>query len=95
MKIIIKGNKSVTGLLEKYKNEELQGLEDSAWVEACGEFDEQILSDLISQGLSGEELLGEFKRIRQEVRPAVEAMVEDARLAAEGKIKSYSYDDIF
>ncbi len=92
---MVKGNKSLMGLLEKYKNEELQGLEDGAWAKGSGEFDEQLLSDLISQGLSGEDLLEEFKRIRREVRPAIEAMLEDAKLAAEGKIESYSYDDIF
>ena len=63
--------------------------------ETSGEFDEEILEDLISQGLSGQELLQEFKRKRHKVKPAVEAMLEDAKLAAEGKTKSYSYDDIF
>lgn len=63
--------------------------------EVSGEFDEEILADLISQGLSGEELLEEFKKTRHKVKPAVEGMLEDAKLAAEGKIESYSYDDIF
>lgn len=60
-----------------------------------GEFDDEILEDLISQGLSGEELLEEFKRIRHKIKPALENMLEDAKLAAGGKIESYSYDDIF
>lgn len=63
--------------------------------ETSGEFDEEILADLISQGLSGEELLEGFKRIRHQVRPAVESILEEAKLAAKGKTKSYSYDDIF
>ncbi len=39
---------------------------------AGGEFAEQILSDLIAQGYSGEELLTRFKAAQKEVRPAVE-----------------------
>lgn len=54
--IIIQRGKNTKGMLEKYKKE------------AGGEFDEEILSDLISQGLSGEELLQEFKEIRHQIK---------------------------
>ena len=49
-----------------------------------GEFDEQILADLISQGLSGEELLAKFKETRRNVRPAVERLLAEADNVARG-----------
>ena len=42
-----------------------------------GEFSEQILSDLISQGYEGQELLEKFKEYSKAVRPAVIKMLED------------------
>jgi bifunctional DNA-binding transcriptional regulator/antitoxin component of YhaV-PrlF toxin-antitoxin module len=63
--------------------------------ESGGEFDEQILADLISQGLSGQELLDKFKEARRQVRPAVESLLEEARLAAQGQTSSDSYEDVF
>jgi len=63
--------------------------------ESGGEFDEQILADLISQGLSGQELLDKFKEARRQVRPAVESLLAEARLAAQGQTSSDSYEDVF
>jgi len=63
--------------------------------EGVGEFDEQILADLISQGFSGQELLDRFKDARKQVRSAVENMLEQAKLAAEGKAKFYTPEDVF
>ena len=63
--------------------------------EYSGEFDEQILADLISQGLSGQELLKKFKEMRRQVRPAVEHLLDEARLAATGKVHFSTYDDVF
>ncbi|MBN2073697.1 MAG: AbrB/MazE/SpoVT family DNA-binding domain-containing protein [Actinobacteria bacterium] len=63
--------------------------------EDMGEFDEQILADLISQGLSGQELLARFRQARQEIRPAVESLLKEACLAAEGKAPYSTYKDIF
>ncbi|MDD3909585.1 MAG: AbrB/MazE/SpoVT family DNA-binding domain-containing protein [Proteiniphilum sp.] len=63
--------------------------------ESSGEFDEQILADLISQGLSGQELLDKFKETRRQVRPAVERLLEEARLAAQGQGSSDNYEDVF
>jgi len=60
-----------------------------------GEFDEQILADLISQGLSGQELLDKFKKTRRQIRPAVERLLDEARLAAKGKSSGSSYEDIY
>ncbi len=63
--------------------------------ESGGEFDEQILSDLITQGLSGKELLEKFKETRRQVRPAVERLLKEAHLASQGKVASSRYKDIF
>ena len=60
-----------------------------------GEFAEQILADLIAQGLSGDQLLTEFKKMQKKVRPAVEAMLTQAEQAARGETESSSYEDIF
>jgi hypothetical protein len=42
-----------------------------------GEFSEQILSDLISQGYEGQELLRKFKEYSRAVRPAVMKLFEE------------------
>ena len=60
-----------------------------------GEFAENILADLISEGYSGQDLLNEFKARQAKVRPAVEALLEKARDAARGKGVFATYDDIF
>ena len=62
---------------------------------AGGEFSEQILADLISQGLSGDELLTQFRRLQAQVRPAVEAMIAAADNAALGNGEYTTYDDVF
>ncbi|NLU50265.1 MAG: AbrB/MazE/SpoVT family DNA-binding domain-containing protein [Syntrophomonadaceae bacterium] len=63
--------------------------------ESSGEFDEQILEDLISQGLSGNELLEKFKEMRRQIRPAVERLLDEARLAAAGKAQFSTFEDVF
>jgi len=63
--------------------------------ESSGEFDEEILADLISQGLSGQELLARFKETRRQIRPAVERLLDEARLAAAGKAQFSTYEDVF
>lgn len=60
-----------------------------------GEFAEQILADLIAQGLSGDELLLQFKKMQKKVRPAVESMILEAERAAQGEGEAYSYEDVF
>lgn len=60
-----------------------------------GEFSEQILAELIGEGLSGEILLTKFKERQAQVRPAVEAMLSEAEDVAEGKGDFATYDDIF
>ena len=60
-----------------------------------GEFAEQILSDLIAEGYSGDKLLSEFKLRQSKVRPAVEELLEQAKEAANGRGEYSTYDDIF
>lgn len=60
-----------------------------------GEFAEQILADLIAQGYSGDELLKRFKEMQGQVRPAVEAMLEEAKRVADSKSEYASYEDVF
>lgn len=60
-----------------------------------GEFAEQILADLISQGYSGNELLQHFRQAQNRVRPAVEKMLGEAERAAATEFGYESYDDVF
>ena len=60
-----------------------------------GEFDKQILSELISQGFSGNELSRRFRLRQAQVRPAVEKILVAANDAAHGKGEYYIYDDVF
>ncbi len=60
-----------------------------------GEFAENILEDLIKEGLSGDELLNAFKERQAKIRPAVESMLSDAKKVAEDELKYSTYDDIF
>ena len=62
---------------------------------AGGEFAEQILTDLIKEGLSGEELLTEFKKRQAQIRPAVESMLAEAENIAAGRAEYASYEDVF
>ena len=62
---------------------------------AGGEFAEQVLADLISQGYSGTELLDRFKKAQKEVRPAVEAMLMEAERIAASESEYASYGDVF
>ncbi len=62
---------------------------------AASGFDEQILTDLIAQGFSGDRFLAELQKAKEKIRPAVEAMLTQAEQAAYGVGKSYSYEDVF
>lgn len=59
------------------------------------EFSTQILEDLINRGFSGEELLVQFKAAQKRIRPAIEALLSEAELAADGKGTYFTYNDIF
>lgn len=60
-----------------------------------GEFAEQILADLIAEGLNGNELLSEFRKRQAKVRPAVEAMLEEAKKVAKDQGDYATYEDVF
>ena len=66
-----------------------------AKVTSGGEFAEQILADLIAQGLSGDELLRQFKIMQSKIRPAVEAMIAESEAVAAGESEYATYDDVF
>jgi len=58
-------------------------------------FSLEILRDLVSQGLSGDELLAEFSKQRNRIKKAVGLMIDEADAIASGKCKSASTKDIF
>lgn len=60
-----------------------------------GEFAEQILEELIDQGLNGKALLSAFKDKQAQIRPAIEKMLSEAEDVAAKKAEYSSYDDIF
>lgn len=60
----------------KYIKDQLQLLLDSKRIVRKDTFSEIILKELINKGLSGEELVGEFKRIKKERGNEFQSMIE-------------------
>jgi len=60
-----------------------------------GEFAEQILADLISQGYAGQELLDKFKQQSKAIRPAVLKMLEESEEYARDGKGRISMDELF
>ena len=60
-----------------------------------GEFSEQILADLISQGLSGQELLERFREQSKKVRPAVKKLLAQADAIAKSDEGKIALDEMF
>lgn len=46
------------------------------------DFSEEILKDLVAQGLTGEKLVREFQRQKANIRPAVEELMKASHMAA-------------
>ncbi len=46
------------------------------------DFSEEILKDLLSQGITGDNLLSEFIAVKKKLRSAAERMLDDAELLA-------------
>lgn len=69
----------------------IRPLETAAGVE----FAEQILTDLVKEGLSGKELVSEFQKRQAQIRPAAEALLAKAEDIAAGKAEYATYDDVF
>lgn len=59
------------------------------------EFGEFILTELIEQGYSGQELITKFKEARRKIRPAVEDLLSEADDIAKGHKKSSTLEDVF
>lgn len=59
------------------------------------EFAEQIMLDLINQGYSGNDLREHFKEEVSQIRPAVEAILAEAKRVAVSKSGYASYGDVF
>ena len=64
-------------------------------VKTEAEFAEQIMVDLIAQGYSGNDLLEHFKKEVSQIRPAVEAMLEEVKRVAVSGSEYVSYEDVF
>lgn len=60
-----------------------------------GEFAEEILKELVKQGLSGEALIGKFKELNRKVRPAVEVLIAEADAAAAQTDEMDQFSEIF
>lgn len=58
-----------------------------------GEFDVEILRDLINEGYEGQELLNKFIEIRDKVPVAFEMMCND--IIKESNGKSYTIEEVF
>ena len=55
----------------------------------------EILKDLVSQGLSGNELIEKFAEQRQNTKKAISMLISEADDIADGKKKSATTKDIF
>lgn len=62
---------------------------------AGSEFSEQILAHLITQGLSGQELLVRFKEMSKKIAPAMGKLIVEADSIAKGDKKGATMADIF
>lgn len=59
------------------------------------DFSEQILSDLIAQGFSGQQLLTMFKEISKKIAPAMHKLIDEADNIAKGEKDGATMSDIF
>jgi bifunctional DNA-binding transcriptional regulator/antitoxin component of YhaV-PrlF toxin-antitoxin module len=59
------------------------------------EFSVEILKDLVSKGLSGDELVREFEAERYRVKKAVDRLREEADRIADGVQPAARFDDFF
>ena len=62
---------------------------------ASEDFSEEILAELVAEGLSGKELLAAFRERRAKIHPAIQAMRADAAKAAKGESEFFTADEIF
>ena len=83
--------------LEDIKNGRTRPLKESITeIKAVrGYFSKEILKELIDEGYSGSELHDEFRIRQANVRPAVEAILEEAKNAAKGKGEYFTKEEVF
>ena len=62
---------------------------------AVGEFSEQILADLLSQGYEGQELLKKFKEYSKGIRPAVRKLLDETEAFARSGKGRIPMDELF
>jgi hypothetical protein len=60
-----------------------------------GEFSEQILADLISQGYQGTDLLEKFKEYNKEIRPAVLKLLDETEAFVQSGEGRIPMDELF
>ena len=60
-----------------------------------GDFSEQILADLISQGFEGQSLLAKFKEYSKKIRPAVLKLLEETEDFANSGEGCIPLDELF
>ena len=60
-----------------------------------GEFSEQILADLISQGFEGQELLAKFKEYSKGIKPAVQKLLDETEAFARSGEGRIPLDELF
>jgi hypothetical protein len=60
-----------------------------------GEFDIEILKDLVSQGYSGDELIKQFKIQSKNIKKAVNTMLKEADAIAAGVKPAANFKAIF
>jgi bifunctional DNA-binding transcriptional regulator/antitoxin component of YhaV-PrlF toxin-antitoxin module len=61
----------------------------------AADFSEEVLADLVAQGLSGQELLARFKEQMKKIRPAVQSMINEADEVAQSGQGSPSLSELF
>lgn len=89
-KLMERGLKDVTNGKTRPLEEAIEDIKKSR-----GYFSEEILKELVDEGYSGYELLDEFRIRQAKVRPAVEAMLEEAKNVANGNGEYFTKDEIF
>lgn len=59
------------------------------------EFSEELLTDLIVEGYSGEELLIEFKKRRANLKHGIDGILNKAKAIAQGTSEYKTYNEVF
>ena len=60
-----------------------------------GYFTEQILSELKNRGFTEEEIREKLESMQGKIRPAVEAMIDEADRVAKGEGECFTMRDVF